>query len=532
MRATTFIAGLLLAACAPGPNTAEPGVMLVTETHQSASFIRNFNPLLEVGDVRWAARGAMYEPMLIFNPMTASYVPWLAERYAWSEDHRTLTFHLRAGVQWSDGEAFTAHDVAFTFALLRRHPVLDQYGVWRFVSDVRATDERTVEVSLSRAFVPGLYYLAQQVIVPRHVWQDVADPVAFTNPNPVATGPFTRVTAFRAQAYQVEANPRYWQPGKPRVRGLRFLAFPANDQTNLAIVNGELDWAGNFVPAIDRIYVGKDPEHHHYWFPLVDGMVMLYANTTLPPLDDARVRKALSMAIDRALVVKVAMHGYTRPADATGLSDAYTTWRSDEAVARGTWTRHDPDAARALLAEAPPLPALQLMVPAGFSDWVVAAQVIARSLREAGVRVEVQTYDFNAWYEKIQTGDYQLSLGWTEVGPTPYYLYRSLMSTHTVRPIGEGAVENWHRFGLARADELFAELEATHDPARERALTDELQLLFVDHAPCIPLFPGPLWGQYNTARFTGFPDADNPYAPLSPHKPPQNLLVITEVAPR
>jgi peptide/nickel transport system substrate-binding protein len=511
-----------LAGCAQR-TPAEPGVLQIEEKEQTAAFIRNFNPLVEVGDVRWPATHSMYEPLLIFNWVTREYVPWLATSYTFSDDHRTLRFELRDGVRWSDGEPFTARDVVFTFELLTRFPALDLRGVWTYVSAVAAVDDDTVEIAFSRVFVPGFYYLAQQAIVPEHVWKDVADPVAWANPHPVATGPFTEVTTFETQVYQVDRNPYYWQlPDAPQVEAIRFLAFPSNDQANFALINGEIDWAGSFVPAIDRIFVGRDPEHHHYWFPPIDGGVLLYANTTRAPYDDARVRKAISMAIDRALVVKVAMYGYAEPA--TGAGD---------------WLRFDPAAAEQLLDEAG-LPRgrdgvrfrVAVNVPAGFSDWVRAAQVIARGLREVGIAAEMKTHDFNAWYERIQAGDFSLSLGWAEPYPTPYGHYRAMMSRETAKPLGELAPENWQRFALPRADELLRELEVTGDPAIEARVTEELRALFAEHAPAIPLFPGPLWGEYNSERFTGFPDEDNPYAPLSPNLTPQSLLVLTKVVPR
>jgi peptide/nickel transport system substrate-binding protein len=154
-------------------------------------------------------------------------------------------------------------------------------------------------------FIPGFYYIAQQALVPEHIWKDVRDPVSWANPDPVATGPFTEVTSFETQSYQVARNPHYWQlPDRPRVEAIRFLAFPGNEQAAFALVSGELDWAGSFVPAIDRIFAAEDREHHHYWFPPIDGGVLLYANTTRAPYDDVRVRKALSMAIDRELATR------------------------------------------------------------------------------------------------------------------------------------------------------------------------------------------------------------------------------------
>jgi peptide/nickel transport system substrate-binding protein len=533
-------------ACVPRSEKLPPGVIAVEETEQTASFVRNFNPLLEAGPVRWPTRRAMYEPMLVHNPLLGQYVPWLATGYRWSEDRTQLRFSLRPGVVWSDGAPFSADDVVFTFQLLRRHPALDGRGLWRHLQSVTAADAHTVVVTLAKPHTPSLEEIAQQAIVPQHRWRDVADPVSFANPDPVATGPFTEVTFFQPQVYQVGRNPRYWQAGQPALQGLRFRAYAGNEQVLLALLHDELDWAGSFVPAIRRVYQARDPQHHHYWFPLLDATVFLYANTRRPPLDDVRVRKALSMAIDRARIAEIAMHGYTRPADATGLSDAYARYRDPAAVAAGDWVRHDPARAEQLLDQAGlrrgpdgkrrrpdgrPL-SLTLQVQAGYSDWIAAAQIATRGLRAVGLEVVFRTAEENAWFEKLQTGDFDLSMGWSDLVTTPYMFYRSLLATATVRPLGEAADSNWHRFGLPQADPLFAALEETIDPVEEKRLIGRLQWLFVEHAPAIPLFPGTLWGEFNTRRATGFPDANNPYAPLAPYNAPQSLLVLTRLVPR
>jgi peptide/nickel transport system substrate-binding protein len=540
------VLGALLAqtGCTAPREARDPGVLTITE-EQSASFVRNFNPLQFAGDVRWPARHAMYEPLIIYNPMTGSYVPWLATEFAWREDGLQLRFTLRQDVRWSDGAAFRAQDVVFTLRLLKHHEELDAHALWRYLADVRAPDDHTVEIELKRRHVPVLESIAEQPIVPEHVWEAVPDPTAFANEEPVATGPFTRVTTFRNQVYEVERNPLYWQAGRPRVKTLRFRAYPSNEQTLLALLGNDLDWAGEFIPAIERIYARRNP-HHRYWFPLIDTTVFLYANTARKPFDDVRVRKALSLAIDRELVAKVAMHGWTRPSDATGLSDAYARFRDPVAVAQGDWVVHDPARAARLLDEAglrrgpdgwrraPDGAAVSFTVqtPAGYSDWVAAAQIIVRGLRQAGIDAVIRTTDYQAWFEQLGSGDFTLSMGWSEASATPYGFYHALMSTVSVRPIGESAPENWHRFGLPAADTLLRQLEETTDPVEEKRLTAALQRLFVEHAPAIPLFPGPLWGEFNSARFTGFPDASDPYAPLSPHVEPQSLLVLTRLAPR
>jgi peptide/nickel transport system substrate-binding protein len=535
-----------LTACGAGHGAGEPGVIEIGEQQQTSAFTRNFNPLLELGDVRWPARGSMYEPLLIFNPLTGVFLPWLAESYEFDGDHRRLAFKLRHGVRWSDGRPFTARDVAFTFELMKKFPALDLRNFWQYLAEVRVTADDAVEFRFPRPFVPGLEDISSQPIVPEHAWKDVADPIAFANEHPVATGPFTEVTSFKPQAYRVDRNPRWWR-GTPAVKALHFRAYPANDQTILAIINDDLDWAGDFIPAVERIHVGRDPAHHGYWFPAIDAMVMLFANTKVAPFGDARVRKALSMAIDRQRVVTVAMHGYTHPADATGLSGAYDRYRDPAAVAAGAgWMKHDLDGARRLLDEAGVVMGpdgwrrgpdgarlrVPLLVPVGFSDWVVASQIIVRGLRKLGVDAGIATIDMNAWTEKVQRGEFVLSMGWTLPSYSPYGFYRGLLSPKTVKPIGEDAAENWHRFGLAAADDVFTQLEATTDGDQQLGLYRRLEAMFAAQAPAIPLFPGPLWGSFTTKRFTGFPDAHDPYAPLSPNLFPQTLLVLARLKPR
>jgi len=383
--------------------------------------------------------------------------------------------------------------------------------------------------------------------VPEHVWRDVEDPVAFPNENPVATGPYTEVRVFQNQVFELGRNPRYWQAGKPRVEALRFPAYPGNDRANLALVFDEVDWAANFIPAVDRVFVERDPEHHGYWFPLTGSTVFLYANTTRAPFDDVRVRRALSMGIDRDLLVDVAVYRYSRPADATGLSDAYVAWHNADVASHGDWVHHDVTKANALLDEAGfgrgedgirRLPGgkrwtYEILTVSGWSDWVRASQVIARGYASLGIDASVRTYDFGAWFQRVQEGNFDLTIGWSFEGPTPYIFYRTLMSSATVKPIGTTSGANWQRYASAAADRALAAFEREADPEKQRALVDDMQRIFSEEAPAIPLYPNPSWAEYNTSRFAGFPSKENPYADPSPNKFDRGecLLILTELRP-
>lgn len=545
--AALLSAGLAAAGCVRERPPAPPGVLTVS-VEQEASWVRNFNPLTPATAPRWPTLAGIYEPLMVFSGVRGELVPWLALGYGWlGDDHRRVRVSLRDGVSWSDGRPFAARDVAFTFELLRRFPALDRRGLWGFLAGVTVVDDLTVDFELSRVYLPGVDDVVAQLIVPEHVWRDVADPVAFANERPVATGPFTEVRVFERQVYELGKNPNYWQKGKPRLDGLRFPAYPSNERANLALVFDEVDWAANFVPAIDRVYVARAPQHHRYWFPLTGTSIFLYANTTRAPFADVRVRKALSMAIDRPLLLEVALYRYSRPADGTALSDAYASWRDPEAAA-ADFVRTDVARAESLLDEAGlrrgpdglrrtadgrPL-RFDLNAVSGWSDWVRAAQVIARGLEKVGIAVKVKTYDFGAWFQRVQEGDFDLSLGWSFEGPTPYTFYRWLMASSTVKPVGVPSMANWHRFGSPAADELLGRFEREADPAGQRRLAAELQRLFAREAPAIPLYANPSWSEYSTRRFVGFPSADAPYADPSPNKfdRGETLLVLTELAAR
>jgi hypothetical protein len=139
---------------------------------------------------------------------------------------------------------------------------------------------------------------------------------------------------------------------------------------------------------------------------------------------------------------------------------------------------------------------------------------------------------FSAWFERLGRGDFDLSISWSQEGATPYPLYQGLLSQKAVMPVGEAAMRNWHRFGSAEADVLLARFEQTTDAAEQRLIVGELQRIFAEQAPAIPLFPSPAWGVYNDERIVGWPNAENPYAALSPNRYPDPLLVMVNLEPR
>ncbi len=516
---------------------------LTCNNEQQATYIQNFNPLGPAGgSVRWLAQFGMYEQLFVWNVLTNTAIPWLATSWGFNEDSTVLTFVLREGITWSDGEEFNADDVVFTWKLLQGNDSLAGNGgrvALQNIYDIVKVDDYTVQFLYHTVNTTSVYEVGGQVIVPEHIWKDVEDPVTFTNEEPVGTGPWL-LDRFESQVYELKANPDYWLEGRPYINGLSMPAFPSNDSIHLAWLNGEIDWGGNFIPDIDEVYVSQDPEHFGYFFPPTGAVVALYMNTEVAPFDDVNVRKAISMAIDREQICDIAMYGYTHPADTTGLSDAFDSVKDEEARSAG-WTDYNVDEANRLLDEAGlewdgdyrvdadgNTLSYDINVVSGWSDWVQSVELIVGHLEEVGIEARVQPYDFTPWNERLNEGDFDISIGWGFQGPTQLNHFRALMSERTYYPIGDNrAGENWIRFKDEEVDRLINEAMATSDTDEQNGYFAEMQKRFAELAPCAPLFPGPAWGEYNTRRFEGFPNEENPYAELSPWQPVLALTLNT-----
>lgn len=541
--------GALLAGCTAdgqqstgeSPAAAGSGLdgsqLLTIPREDMGTFQRNFNPFANPDFPM--THQAIYESMLIFNPADGSVTPWLATEWKVADDGTAVTYTLRDGVQWSDGEPLTAEDVVVSFDLQR-----EIRGGFDYLDSVTAVDPLTVEFNFTEPFSPALLDIGQQSIAPAHIWSEVEDPTTYANETPVGTGPYTEIVNFQSQSFELGKNPNYWQPDKQKIAGIRMLAFAGNDGANLAAANGDVDWAPQFIPNIQESYVDKDPDDRFYWFPPTGSMINWQFNTTKFPFDNPNVRKALSMAVDREQVTAIGMQGYTTPADCTGLTGSYDTWRNESVVASCEWTVRDLDAAGKLLDEAGitlgpdgnrVLPdgtpfAFEYSVGSTSSDWVSVGNVISQNLAELGVKVTVAARDWAEVVAGYETGNFDSGIVWSAGAPTPYQFYRGIMSTETVKPVGEQTFENYHRFGTSDADALLDQFAAAPDETTQQEVMDQLQELFAEIAPVAPLFPGPEWGAASRERFTGWPNEDDPYATLSV-RGRTAVLILTTLEP-
>jgi peptide/nickel transport system substrate-binding protein len=264
-----------------------------------------------------------------------------------SADGRTIVYHLRSGVRWSDGVPVTSADVLFTLRAILdpRNPVRSREG-YDAIDRATAPDPLTVIVHLRHAWAPAIatyfsYGAQPQFVVPAHVLIKQA-PLArasFNGAPAVGDGPYSFVSWSRGEQLIYVANPRYWR-GAPRVARLsiRILTDPS---TNLVMLqSGQLDW--NLVAPVQRAVLRPDTDLRFVTVPtaVIAGLAI---NTAHRPLDDVRVRRALAMSIDRqAISNKITLGVYP----VTDSLQPRFSWAYDPAVHE---PGYDPAGADALL---------------------------------------------------------------------------------------------------------------------------------------------------------------------------------------
>jgi len=548
--------GALLAALIPSHFTASTPVHAAS-THScvvftgsgDTTFTRNFNTFASPLDY---TNGGIYEPLYIITTAGGGHVyPWLATNYAFKDGNKTLLITVRQGVKWSDGQPFTAKDVLFTYTAGRINPAMDQVGLVSADSNIASINlvgSTQVAVHFKKVDTTVLpTFLSYIKIVPQHIWSKVKNVTTFTNPNPVGTGPYTQVQRFSGQDYVLGKNPYYWQAAKPAVPCVERTFASNNDSAALSMAHGDVDWTHNFVPNVQKVYVAKDPAHFHYFYATNNTPNALNFNDTVYPYSIVNFRKAVSMALNRPFISQIAEYGYEPPTDATGIAQEWPTWvdRSLDAQSKAL-TTYNPSAAKALLASSGfTLKGGQLYDPkghkvsvplnvvSGFSDFVLATQLIERELKALGIDSSVTlSANYNSWANVADKGLVP-HLHWSYGGTQPYNYYYSFMSKHSYVPTGKDAVAtgNWARFYSPAADALFAQYRQTTDAGTQHTITNKLEKIAIDQMPIIPVMTAANWYTYSTLYFTGWPTPQNFYANGWPGTYPDTALVLTKLTP-
>ncbi len=445
---------------------------------------------------------ALFEGLTAFDEKSARPVPAAAERWEVSPDGLIYTFHLRPSAAWSNGDRVTARDFAFSFqrALTPAFAAPSSYLLWpirnaeafnagKLVNfaevGVAALDDATLRLTLDKPtpYLPAL--AACPVMMPVHRAtveksgraDDRTSP--WTRPGRfVGNGAFTLAEWSPNARVVVAKNPHHWAAAQNRLERVVFFPIENADTEERNFRAGQLHVTYGVPASKIEPYRREAPERLRAepWLQVA----YINFNTTKAPLTQAKVRRALALALDRGATSRSVFAGTRAPAHTLVPPDT------------GGYTppAGQPDdfaAARALLAEAGfpggrGLPAMPMVVRNDDKMPKVAEAIQAMWQRELGVRITVEPVEQKTWVQTQKALAHTLALhGWLADFPDPV-TFLDLLRT--------GGGNNYTGWGNRDYDALLDQAAGTADPSARFALLQRAETLLLAEAPLAPVVFG------------------------------------------
>ena len=483
----------------------------------------SLNPLFlhpDASSVEQQVARLAFEPFIDLDG-TGHPVPALLDRIpsvangGISPDGRTLTYHLRRNVRWSDGQPVTSADVLYTLQMILdpKNPVRSHEG-YDLIDRASSPSAYVVVFHLKHAWAPAVmtyfsYGTSPQFVLPRHVLEPQY-PLAqapFNAAPTVGDGPYRFVSWQRGESLRYEANPTYWR-GKPAINVLDVRVAP-DPSTNLVMLqSGALDW--NLVAPVQyRILAGK-PGLKFVTTPtaVIAGRAW---NTTHAPLDDVRVRRALAMSIDRdAISAKITLGKYP----VTNSLQPQFSWAYDRRVREPGYDANAADAAFDAAGwkrgadgvrrkNGATLHLVYVQFPESMTGVRVATTVQAE-LRARGLDVTVKSVS-NAQLFLPKTGT--LATGGFDLAYVPFTMGADPDDSSV---LACNAPSNYMRWCDARVDALERRALASPSQAERKALYGSIAGIVADQVPIVYLFNAQYIYAYRD-RLSGF--APNAFLP-------------------
>jgi peptide/nickel transport system substrate-binding protein len=456
---------------------------------------------------------------LVDHDRSLKIVPRLAESWDWYADHRTLTFHLRAGVRFHDGRPLTSDDVLFTYERLidPKSKAVGRLDGFLPVESVTAPDARTVVVRYREPYAPALRTW-EIPILPAHRYRGVDFETAPENRAPIGAGPY-RFEAWDSGSRIVLRRNDDYLGERPAIDEFVFRFPPSLDTSLLSLLAGETDYTK--ITATAWGTRRQDPAFvSHYkvlsFTPLFFYYIAWRGDGSNPYFADPLVRRALGSALDREGYIRTVLQGLgSSVRDPLSLllpeRPAVPTADAGPASAPGASAiLFDPDRAARLLDEAgwrldrrTGLRArggrpfrFTLLVFAGGEDHVQFAQVAQDTLRRIGVEMRVEKLDWPALWSRLKSGQFEAALSGTSPSPDPDSLYGMLHSSQ----IGGG--QNYAAYRDPEVDRWLEEGRRELDPARRDAVYRRIAARLDEAQPYTTLFSPSVVGVLNS-RFEG-----------------------------
>jgi peptide/nickel transport system substrate-binding protein len=435
------------------------------------------------------ATGAALRPAMgIFNNLVMydqhvaqnspdSIIPDLATSWSWSEDGKELTFPLRHGVKWHDGKPFTAADVKCTWDLLlgkasEKLRVNPRQTWYRNLDQVTTNGDWEVTFHLRRPQPAMLSLLASgwSPVYPCHV------PPREMRTHPIGTGPFKFVEFRPNEVVKTARNANYWKPGRPYLDGIEWQIMPDNATRNLAFIAGKHDIAspyGTTVPLLEEVKSQAPQAQCVLTSTNVSRNLIL--NPEKPPFDNADLRRAVALSLDRKAFIDIIQQGQG-DIGAQMLPPPEGLWgMSPEMLA--TLPGYNPDVvksraeARKIMEELGYGPDKRLAVTLSSRNipaYRQPAVILIDQVREIYIDATLEPIETANWFPKIYRKDYTIAINGTESGvdDPDQQFYENFVC---------GAVRNYTGYCNAEVDKLIDQQSAEANRDKRKQLVWEIE---------------------------------------------------------
>jgi peptide/nickel transport system substrate-binding protein len=416
----------------------------------------------------------------------------LARSWHVSDDGLSITFHLRKGVEWHDGQELTAGDVEFTYtALLDKSNGCPYRASYSDISSIEVIDRYTVRFIYEKPYAPALVKFGMGII-PSHVYRGYADiRKAVADKGPVGTGPYMFSRWEPGEFIVLEANTGYFEH-IPRIAYYVFRIVPDSSVQFLELVSG----GGDSMELSPYQYTYRSRsdifrQRINKYSYLSRSYTYIGYNLDDPVLSDIRIRKALSYAVDKKAIIEAVLLGQGEICTGPFLRDSvnynsgvkgypYDPFRARELLSEAGWVDSDGDG---IVEKDGAELSIVIATNQGNKVRKDTAVIIQSQWRDIGVRAEIQVLAWAAFLDKfILKKKFQaVIMGWTlPVDPDPYNVWHSASS-------GRNGL-NFISYSNARVDDLIEEGRRTFSPAERALIYKEIHELVSADAPYTFLF--------------------------------------------
>ena len=418
----------------------------------------------------------MYDQQIAQNsPQTIR--PDLAEKWAWSEDGKELTFKLRQGVKWHDGKPFTAADVKCTWELLigvgpeklRVNPRKTWYLNLEKIS-TNGAFEATFHLKRPQPAFLSLLAAGWSPVYPCHVSpRDMRT-------KPIGTGPFKFVEFRPNEVVKTAKNPDYWKPGRPFLDGIEWQIMPELATRNLAFISGKHDIAspyGTSVPLLEE--VKQQAPQVQCVLTSTNVSRNLIMNPEKPPFDNADLRRAVALSLDRKAFIEIIQQG-KGDIGAQMLPPPEGLWGMPPDML-ATLPGYDPDVgknraeARKIMEKLGYGPDKRLAVTLSSRNiptYRSPAVILIDQVREIYIDATLEPIETANWFPKIYRKDYTIAMNGTEAGvdDPDQMFYENFVC---------GAVRNYTGYCNKEVDALIDRQSAESNVERRKQLVWQIE---------------------------------------------------------